>query len=247
MKDGNGAVIQLGASPGPMVKRPLTRIAYALGLPALPYPNGERAPRFWPHPCYPWPALDTLEPPPSAALLSAEEAKERLREIVEGFFFRRLRSEDDKRIGRLLVKSPPGLGKTREAMHWAIRYQAEQEGKDGTRLSLGDFNEAGVPAQTSIFVPRHQLAEELREVIQRAFRGRGEQVSVPILRGRENGVRKGTRLAGRGERLASRRAKGCRFTPISANGSRTASRPSAPISPGASTSRPGRKPIARRS
>jgi hypothetical protein len=77
-----------------MVKRLLTRIAYALGLPALPYPNGERAPRFWPHPCYLWPALDTLEPPPSAALLSAEEAKERLREIVEGFFFRRLRSEE---------------------------------------------------------------------------------------------------------------------------------------------------------
>jgi hypothetical protein len=50
-----------------------------------------------------------LEPPPSTVLLSAEEAKERLREIVEGFFFRRLRSEDDKRISRLLVKSPPGL------------------------------------------------------------------------------------------------------------------------------------------
>ena len=44
IKDGNGAVIRLGA-PAPMVKRPLTRIAYALGLPALPYPNGERARR----------------------------------------------------------------------------------------------------------------------------------------------------------------------------------------------------------
>ena len=104
--------------------------------------------------------MDTLEPPPSTDLLSAEEAKERLREIVEGFFFRRLRTKDGKRIGRLLVKSPPGLGKTREAMHWAIRYQAEQGGKDGTRLLLGDLNEAGVPAQTSIFVPRHQLARE---------------------------------------------------------------------------------------
>jgi hypothetical protein len=103
-----------------------------------------------------------LEPPPSAALLSAEEAKERLREVVEGFFFRRLRSEDGKRIGRLLVKSPPGLGKTREAMHWAIRYQAEQEGKDGTHLSLGDFNEAGVPAQTSIFVRTAQLRARQR-------------------------------------------------------------------------------------
>ena len=45
-------------------------------------------------PCYPWPALDTLEPPLSAALLSAEEAKARLREIVEGFFFRGLKGED---------------------------------------------------------------------------------------------------------------------------------------------------------
>jgi hypothetical protein len=94
--------------------------------------------------------LDTLEPIPSTTLLLAQDAKDRLREIVEGFFFRRLRIEDGKRVGRLLVKSPPGLGKTREAIHWAICYQAEQEGKDGTRLSVGDFNEAGVPAQTSI-------------------------------------------------------------------------------------------------
>jgi hypothetical protein len=76
-------------------------------------------------------ALDTLEPIPSTTLLSAQEAKDRLREIVEGFFFRRLRTEDGKRVGRLLVKSPPGLGTIREAIHWAICYQAEQEGKLG--------------------------------------------------------------------------------------------------------------------
>jgi hypothetical protein len=105
--------------------------------------------------------LDTLEPLPDTALLSAQEAKDRLREIVEGFFFRRLRTEDSKTIRRLLVKSPPGLGKTREAIEWAIAYQTEQAGKDGTRLPVGDFNEAGVTAQTSIFVPRHQLAAEL--------------------------------------------------------------------------------------
>jgi hypothetical protein len=103
-----------------------------------------------------------LEPPPSTVLLSAEEAKERLREIVEGFFFRRLSSEDDKRISRLLVKSPPGLGKTTQAIECAIRYQAEQEGKDGGRLFLGDFNEAGVPAQTSIFVRTAQLRARRR-------------------------------------------------------------------------------------
>jgi len=33
--------------------------------------------------------------------------QERLPEIVEGFFFRWLRTEDGKRVGRLLVKSPP--------------------------------------------------------------------------------------------------------------------------------------------
>ena len=119
--------------------------------------------------------MDTLQQTPSTVLLSAQEAKDRLREIVEGFFFRRLRTEDGKRIGRLLVKSPPGLGKTRQAIEWAIRYQADQEGQDGRRLFLGDFNEAGVPAQTSIFVPRHQLAVELREVIERAGRGSGCQ------------------------------------------------------------------------
>jgi hypothetical protein len=34
------------------------------------------------------PALDTLEPPATTVLLSAEEAKAQLREIVEGFFLR---------------------------------------------------------------------------------------------------------------------------------------------------------------
>jgi hypothetical protein len=85
--------------------------------------------------------LDTIEPIPSTTLLSAQEAKDRLREIVEGFFLRRLKTEDGKRIRRLLVKSPPGLGKTREAVHWAIRYQSEQEGKDGTGLLVDDLNE----------------------------------------------------------------------------------------------------------
>jgi hypothetical protein len=45
-------------------------------------------------------------PTPSPTLLSAEEAKKRQREIVEGFFFRRLTGEDGKRVGGLLFKSP---------------------------------------------------------------------------------------------------------------------------------------------
>ena len=136
-------------------------------------------------------ALDSLPPTTSPALLSAQEAKEKLREIVEGFFFRGLKGEDGKHIRRLLVKSPPGLGKTREAIDCAIRYQAEQQGKDWLSLPIAEHNEAGVNAQTSIFVPRHQLAEELRAVIEGAFQERGEVIRVPILRGRENGGEEG--------------------------------------------------------
>jgi hypothetical protein len=45
-------------------------------------PQWRSSARFRRHPCYPWPALDTLEPPPTTVLLSAEEAKDRL--IIEG-------------------------------------------------------------------------------------------------------------------------------------------------------------------
>ena len=48
--------------------------------------------------------------------LPSSRTSERLREIVKRFFFRRLKTEDGKRIRRLLVKRPPGLGKTREAI-----------------------------------------------------------------------------------------------------------------------------------
>jgi|SRR5271165_38312 len=191
----------------------------------------------------PEPVLDALPPAPSTALLSAEEAKERLREIVEGFFFRRLRTEDGKAIRRLLVKSPPGLGKTRQAVHWAICYR---EGKDRPRF-LGDFNEAGVPAQTSIFVPRHQLAEELREVIQAAFRERDELITVPILRGRENGGEAGKAPCRRRREARELGRKGLPIYTISASAGQTANGHSAPTLPGVSTSRPGRRPTAPRS
>ena len=65
----------------------------------------------------PVPRLQAMPPTPSTTLLPARDAKVRLREIIEGFSFRRLKSTDGKRIGRQLVKSPPGLGKTREAIH----------------------------------------------------------------------------------------------------------------------------------
>jgi hypothetical protein len=186
-------------------------------------------------------------PAPSHTLLSAQEASGRLREIVEGFFFRRLRSEDGKRIGRLLVKSPPGLCKTREAIDWAIRYQAEQEGKDFRLVLIADHNEAGVTAQTSIFVPRHQLAEELRELIEGPFESAASKSRCQFCVAERTGAMREKRLAGGGEKPVSWRAKGCRSTPISASASQTAKPSSAPTLLGASTSRRGRRLIARHS
>jgi hypothetical protein len=68
-----------------------------------------------------------LTPTPTTILLSAQEAKERLREVVEGFFFRRRNDQGQAPAGHLLVRSPPGLGKTKEAMEWATRYQTERD------------------------------------------------------------------------------------------------------------------------
>jgi hypothetical protein len=93
IKDGNGAVIRLGA-PAPMVKRPLTRIAYALGLPALPYPNGERARDFGPTPATPGPPWTHWSHRPALLSSRLKRRRPRLREIVECFFFRRLKGED---------------------------------------------------------------------------------------------------------------------------------------------------------
>jgi hypothetical protein len=143
-----------------VVKRPLTRIGYMhpVGASALCPAAIGRA--LLSSSSRPWAALDASQPPSNTNLLSAQEAEDRLREIVEGFFLGRLRTEDGKRIERLFVKSPPGLGKTWQAIEWAIQYQAEQEGKDGRRLFLGDLNEAGVSAQTVIFTRRLVLSAE---------------------------------------------------------------------------------------
>src|SRR5262249_46700306 len=132
------------------------------------------------------PALDTLEPNPIPVLLSAEDAKARLREVVEGFFFRRRDEEGRLPARHLLVRSPPGLGKTTEAMDWATRYQTEQEGKEGIlKMSRMDITSAGARAQVAIFVPRHELAQEIKTVMERNRQRLGEPVTVPVLRGRD--------------------------------------------------------------
>lgn len=141
-------------------------------------------------------ALDASQPDPSAVLLSAEEAKKRMREIVERFFFRRLKTEDGETIRHLLVKSPPGLGKTTEAMEWATRYQTEYQSEQEAKSSIldvcmDDVTGAGIVAQIAIFVPRHELAREVKEVIERNRAALGEPLEVPVLRGRDHDGEKG--------------------------------------------------------
>ena len=138
------------------------------------------------------PVLDTLPPNPGPALLSAEEAKEQLRQIVEGFFFRHRVGQGQRPERQLLVRSPPGLGKTKEAMEWATRYQTEQaENPSIARLSRVDITSAGAFEQIAIFVPRHELAREVKGVIERNREKLGEPVEVPILRGRDHEADKG--------------------------------------------------------
>jgi hypothetical protein len=89
---------------------------------------------------------------------------------VEGFFFGSSGQRTARPSDACSSKAHPVSERRHKAIEWIIRYC---EGKD-RRLFLDDINEAAVPAQTSIFVPRHQLAEELREVIEWDFQERGD-------------------------------------------------------------------------
>jgi hypothetical protein len=72
------------------------------------------------------------------------------------------------------------------------RYQTEQESKDSIlHMSRIDITPAGARAQVAIFVPRHELAREVKEVIERNRDRLGEPVVVPVLRGRDNGAANG--------------------------------------------------------
>jgi hypothetical protein len=136
--------------------------------------------------------LDTPSPTPSPDLLSPEEAKEKLRELIEGFFFRHRDAQGQVPARQLLVRSPPGLGKTKEAMEWATRYQTEQAARPRiAQLSRLDITPAGAWQQVAIFVPRHELAQEVKEVIEHNREGLGAPVEVPVLRGRDNGADEG--------------------------------------------------------
>jgi hypothetical protein len=131
-------------------------------------------------------------PPPSPTLLSAREANDRLREIVEGFFHRHGNDQGQAPARHLLVRSPPGLGKTKEAMKWATRYRTEQAAKKSILdLYADDITGGGARAQVAIFVPRHELAHEVKEVIEGNLQALGKPATVPILRGRDHDADKG--------------------------------------------------------
>ena len=87
----------------------LDRLSEGLGARFAPS-HGDRARPFSAN-SRPRAALDTLEPSPITVVLSAEKAKARLREIVEGFFFRRLRSEDGKAHRAPARQKPARSGK----------------------------------------------------------------------------------------------------------------------------------------
>lgn len=173
-----------------MVKRPLTQISYPRAwVLASPRPVAiERGLSANPRP---WRALDTLEPTPTPVLLSAEEAKADCARSSRGSSSGGSRARMANTSGACSSKARRVSARRGRPIDWAVTYQAEQEGKGPRDLLVADQNEAGVPAQTSVFVPRHQLAEELRGLIEGAFRERGEPITVPILRGRENGGEEG--------------------------------------------------------
>lgn len=125
-------------------------------------------------------------------LLSAQEAAQQLRHIVGEFFSWTLQLEDGHHaVTRLLVRSPPGLGKTREALDWAAQYQTDRErgtGKFGPRR-VGELLD--LMGRSAVFVPRHALAAEVKEVIERSFAELGQTINVPILRGRDHDAANG--------------------------------------------------------
>jgi hypothetical protein len=130
-------------------------------------------------------------PLPSRPLLSAEAANQQLRDIVEKFFSWALPGDDGSAVTRLLVRSPPGLGKTREALDWATQYQTDRE--HGTRkfggLRIGELSD--LRGRFAVFVPRHALADEIKPDIEGFYRRLGRPVMVPILRGRAHDAKSG--------------------------------------------------------
>jgi hypothetical protein len=121
------------------VKPPLIQMPYATGWVARCDLEARLSPA---HRRDRHPRISALPPSPGTAL-SAQEAKEKLREIVEGFFFRGLTGEDGQHIPRLLVKKPAGLGKT--GTRWLAKLASGTRGLTGPPLAYNLFVLRGVP------------------------------------------------------------------------------------------------------
>jgi hypothetical protein len=69
--------------------------------------------------------------PTTTTLLSAQEAKERLRDIVEGFFFRRIRTEDGKpsRGGKSDELVAQALAVSRNSYFFSLTARARARGQ----------------------------------------------------------------------------------------------------------------------
>jgi hypothetical protein len=88
------------------------RLSEGLGV-RFASPHGDRARPF--PPTRDQAALDTLEPPSTPVLLPAEQAKDRLREIIEGLLLPAAQRRGRKRVGPLVVKNRLVLGRRRGA------------------------------------------------------------------------------------------------------------------------------------
>jgi hypothetical protein len=72
--------------------------------------------------------LDTLPPIPDTDLLSAQEAGERLREVVEGFFFWKRRTEDRKARRTAARQKSAWVGQDNAGAPMGVRYHLQQIG-----------------------------------------------------------------------------------------------------------------------
>ena len=93
---------------GGFLKFSLSTSVYSLSRRA---PDGSKPSRFRHCRDRP-PGLGHIGATPSTVLLSAEQATEKLPQIVEGFFFRHRDGQGQRPARRLFVRSAPGLGKT---------------------------------------------------------------------------------------------------------------------------------------
>jgi hypothetical protein len=111
--------------------------------------------------------------------LSAAEASQRLEDLQVNFY-------SDPSGRRLLIKAPPGLGKTAIALTEGLRHSIGYL-PDTPRLRLGDIRED--MRQVAFFVPTHQLAGQLGDDVRARFAKGYKQGGAFPMRGRTHGER----------------------------------------------------------